>query len=180
MNSRIKMVVVLFMLALTLSVFGPAVRQANAYTPWSDGKPGPVTIYKVNGTLMNNLRPQLYDGGTRVSRSPASNGPQIVVNYYDIYRWNGSQWAHFYSTPAKRNTISANVNTVTMPQLNILPSQQANYYTIVQRIQWSGTNGVYLGRLSVNMNQYGDYQCVNVIPSKCGVGNGYIYLAPGP
>lgn len=179
MNSRIRIAAVLFFLAMVLGALGPLARRAHAYQYTSSGRPGQVTIYKVNGTLSNN-RPQLYDVGTRVYRSPASTGSQTVLNYYQIYRWNGSSWAYFYSTPAKSRTIPAGTSWVTMPQLNILPSQYANYYYIVQRIQWSGANGVVVGSLAATMNQSGDYQCVNVLPSKCSVGNGYIYLAPGP
>ena len=180
MNIRIKIAAILLLFAVALSSIGPLVRSANAYNGSGSGRPGKVTIYRVNGTLYNNISPQLYDGGTIVYRSPASTGSQILLNYYEIWRWNGSAWVKFYTTPATRKTIVVGVNSARSPALNVLPSRNANYYYVIQKIQWSSSSGISLGQYTVNMNQSGDYYCASVIPTKCSVGAGYIHLIPGP
>lgn len=177
MNFRIKIVAILFVFAVALSSLGPLAKRANAYHGSGTGR---ATIYKVNGTLYYNLKPQLYDAGTVVYRMAGSTGAQTVRNYYEIWRFNGTKWVKFYTTPAKSKIIAAGANSVRMPQLNILPSQYANYYYVVQKIEWMSPIGGLMGHYTAYMDQAGDYKCANVLPHKCSVGNGYIYLEPGP
>ncbi len=177
MNTRMKVVAIFFILAIVLSSLGPLAKRADAYHGSGTGK---ATIYKVNGTLYNNLKPQLYDAGTVVYRMAGYSGSQTVRNYYEIWRYNGTKWVKFYTTPVKSKTIAAGSSSVRMPKLNVLPSQYANYYYIVQKIEWRSPLGAIIGHYTAKMDQAVDYKCTNVPPHKCSVGNGYIYLVPGP
>jgi hypothetical protein len=177
MNVRMKIAALIVFTFVALSSLGPLAERVNAFQGSGTGR---ATIYQINGTLYNTLKPQLYDGGTVVYRMAGSTGAQTVRNYYEIWRYNGVKWVKFYTTPAKSKTIPAGANSVRMPQLNVLPSQYANYYYVVQKIEWISPIGGLAGHYTAYMNQVGDYKCANVPPHKCSVGNGYIYLEPGP
>jgi hypothetical protein len=172
-------------LATMLVALAATSKPAAAYTATSEGRPGSMEAYKIQGSHYNSCQSMGYEcwtpwvtgTGPVVYRSPATTGTQNIAVGYQLYRWNGSSWV-LQNTRIYHRTLSAGYSWIQMPRPDFLPNS-GGYFRVVTGVSWANSSGQNLGSKTLDYNQSGDYRCNTRFTSSCSSSD-WVYLSsPG-
>lgn len=172
--------------ALVLLAAFVTATPADAYTGSTSGSPGGASFKIVQGLHYDACaglsyrcyNPEIFIPAPDVTRSPGSNGPQVILIANRVYRWNGSSYVDFTGQVGSK-VLPAGQSQTALPYSDVRINQ-AGYYRVQTTVFWYAQSGSLLGSRIATYNQSGEYGCVGRFTAACQAGVGYIYLrSPG-
>jgi hypothetical protein len=171
---------VVFAFAISLLPNTPA----SAYSQSKEGRPGPVTAYRIQGSHYDVCPGQWYGPcfnpwvvgtGSVVYRSPASQGTQVISAVYRLQWWNGRSWVKL-SDRSHQYYLYRGYSSIQMPRVDFLPTK-GGYFRVKMGITWHYANtSQYLGGRVLKFFQRGDYVCNTSFTRFCSAGAGWVYI----
>lgn len=155
-----------------------------SFTYTGSGRPGGLTVYRVQGTHLRPCgawycawNPVVSIPGPMIYRSPATSGAQSVLVRYVVQRWDSSfGWSNLI-VKDQFDSIWAGHPSTRVPQQTWYPTK-AGYLRVFMIFAWA-SGGTSLGGRTVSMVHQGDYECATRMQT-CFTGPGYVFLrSPG-